>query len=106
MCIRDSFMTVKNTLFSYDHANPIRGAIDDTRTHATARALAAGNDGIHAQEIQMTDKGGSPECAGGGFLQHGLPGNRFDLVNDIEFPPHTVDLFVILLYTSPIPRDS
>src|SRR5262245_53282324 len=43
----------------------------------------------------MTDKGRSPKCAGGGFLQHGLPGNRFDLSNDIEFPPHTVELFTV-----------
>src|SRR5215831_7699656 len=43
----------------------------------------------------MTDKGCSPECAWGGFLQHGLPGNRFDLIDDIEFPPHTVELLTV-----------
>ena len=47
------FMTVKDTLFSHDHANPIRGAI---RRHWHAaqplRALAAGNDGIRPKKFR------------------------------------------------------
>ena len=88
-------MAVKDALFSHDHANPIRRAIDDTGAHATARALAAGDDRIYPQEIEMADQGRSPECARGGFLQYGLPGNRFDLIHDIEFPPHPVEFFVV-----------
>src|SRR2546428_7909848 len=85
-------MPVKYALFCDNHTQPVRRPINYTCAHAATRALPAGDNRIHAQEIQMPDEGCSPERAGRDFLEHSFARNWFDFVNDIVTSAKAIQL--------------
>src|ERR1043166_3561828 len=87
------FMTVEHTLFGNNHPQSVCRAVDDARANTTAGAFTTGNDRIYAQKIEMTDERRAPKRARGNFLEHGLTGNRLDLIDDIEFTLLALNLF-------------
>jgi len=69
-----SLVPVEDALLGDDHAQPIGRAIHHAGAHAAASALAAGNNGIDAEKVQMADQRRAPESAGRSFLQNRLFG--------------------------------
>ena len=87
------FVPVEDALFGDDHAQAVGRAIDHAGAHAAAGALSAGDDRIDAEKIEMADERRAPKRARRSFSEYGFAGDRFYLIDDVEAPAKTIEIF-------------
>ena len=85
------FMPVEHTLLYHDHAVPVGAPVHHAGPYTAAGALAAGDDRVHSQVVEMPHQGRAPERAGGRLAQHRLAVDGRKFVDDVETPLASVD---------------
>src|SRR5579883_1737434 len=80
----------------HDHAVAVGAALDDRRADAAAGALAADDDRVHVEVVQVAGERRAPERARGRLPQQHLARQRGDLVGDVVLAAVAVGLRLVL----------
>src|SRR5262245_39774205 len=90
-------VTIEYAFFHDDHAETISASINHARAHASACALAAGNDRVDMESVKMADQRCAPKGAWRSLAYNRFAWERLYLVDNIVAAPEPLLRFGVFI---------